>query len=305
MQTTPDRSTAFSAAAAYLSTRQRKELIPAKWMPVYVEPITHSGERITVAIAITTDRAEDAPRVINTLDPDSLKIVFAKFGEHLYALADNVTTELQAWLATGGDLNKWTPSIAGVFPGRITSTKNVNVDAIIQSAKTHTSLFSAKQYESPVGDRSERSMNKFQQEIRKLVLASRDRFGERFNRPLNLYGNRGNAIISYVGTRLAMNFSALDPAGNASYQCATAQRKINQLLRLRDIDIGHDNDKLLLGIWVPRVPASPQQEDLLDSYTSELEYAAQKADVEFEVAYGGGNLRDVALPFARRILADD
>lgn len=305
MQTTPDRSTAFSAAAAYLNSRPRKDLIPAKWMPVYVEPITYSGERITVAVAITTTREDDAPRVINTLDLESLKAVFAKFGEHLFALADNVTTDLQAWLATGGDLDKWEPSIAGVYPGRITSTKNVSIDAIIQSAKTHTSLFSAKHHDSGSGDQVERSLSKFQQEIRKLVLTTRDRFGDRFNRPLNLYGNKGRAVISYVGTRLAMNFSALDPAGNASYQCATAQRKINQLLRLRDVEIGHDSDRLLLGIWIPRNKFTPLQEDLLDSYTSELEYAALKADVEFEVAYGGGNLTEVAMPFARRILADD
>ncbi|MBT9268554.1 hypothetical protein KKQ10_27120 [Pseudomonas sp. MG-9] len=305
MQTSTDRATAFTAAASYISERTRKPLIPASWMPVYVEPITHSGERITVAVAITTGIPGDVPRVVNTLDVDSLKTVFGKFGDHLYAIADSVSTDLQAWLSLGGELEGWQPAFSGVFPGRITGTRNVSIEAIIGSAKTHTSLFSAKTNDSSQEDSSERSLNRFQAEIRKLVEASREGYSKRFNCPLNLYGSKGRAVISYVGTNLAINFSTIDPSQkNSSYQCATAQRKINQLLRLRDINIGHDHDDLLLGIWVPKKDLNPGQEDQLDSYTSELEYAAKKAEIDFEVVYGNGDLRQVALPFAQRILAD-
>lgn len=55
-------------------------------------------------------------------------------------------------------------------------------------------------------------------------------------------------------------------------------------------------------------PSSPQPEILprghLDSYSAELAYAAEKAKVGFEVAYGGGDLKEAARPFARKILAD-
>ncbi len=274
-------------------------------MPVYVEPITHSGERITVAVAITTDTPGDTPRVVNTLDSESLKVVFGRFGDHLSELADTVAVDLQAWLSLGGALDAWQPAYTGVFPGRITSTRNVSVEAIISSAKTHTSLFSAKSNNISQDDPSERSLNKFQAEIKKLVEASRKGFAKRFNCPLNLYGSKGKAVISYVGTNLAINFSTIDPTQtNSSYQCANAQRKINQLLRLRDINIGHDHDELLLGIWVPKKDLKPRQEDQLDSYTSELEYAAKKAEIDFEVVYGNVDLRSVALPFAKRILED-
>lgn len=305
MQTSTDRATAFTAAASYLTEKPRKNLIPARWMPVYVEPITHSGERITVAIAITTGVPGDSPRVVNTLDVESLKLVFGRFGDHLYSLADNVSTDLQAWLTLGGELSDWRPAYSGVFPGRITDTRNVSIEAIINSAKTHTSLFSAKSNDSSHEDSSERSLNRFQAEIRKLVEASREGFSKRFNRPLNLYGSKGKAVISYVGTNLAINFSTIDPSQkNSSYQCATAQRKINQLLRLRDISIGHDHDDLLLGIWVPKKELNKGQEDQLDSYTSELEYAAKKAEIDFEVVYGSGDIRAAALPFAQKILSD-
>lgn len=75
-------------------------------------------------------------------------------------------------------------------------------------------------------------------------------------------------------------------------------------MRLRDISIGHDHDDLLLGIWVPKKELNKGQEDQLDSYTSELEYAAKKAEIDFEVVYGSGDIRAAALPFAQKILSD-
>ena len=305
MQTTTDRATAFSAAASYLTDKSRKSLIPARWMPIYVEPITHSGERLTVAVAITTDTPGDSPRVVTTLDADSLKAVFGRFGDHLYTLAATVTLELQSWLSLGGSLDAWQSTYTGVFPGRITSTRNVSIEAIVSSAKTHTSLFSAKTNKLSKEDGSERSLNKFQAEIKRIVEASREGFGKRFNCQQNLYGSRGSAVISYVGTNLAMNFCTIDPTQpNSSYQCANAQRKINQLLRLRDINIGHDHDDLLLGIWVPKKDLKPSQEDQLDAYSSELEYAAKKAEIDFELVYAAEDVTSVALPFARKILSD-
>ena len=109
MQTVTTRATAFTAAAAYLDAKPRKDLIGARWMPIYVEPITYSGERITVAVAIITNTPGDVPRVVNTLDLESLRAVFGKFGDHLYALSDNVTTDLQTWLTLGKRPEDWKP----------------------------------------------------------------------------------------------------------------------------------------------------------------------------------------------------
>lgn len=271
-------------------------------MPVHIEPITHSGERITVAVAIVTQ--EEAPRVVNTLNAEALREVFGRYGDHLMGLADSITAELQAWLGTGGQLDTWQPGLSGVYPGRITGTRNVSIDAIIRSAKMNTSLFSAKRNERVQDVDSNPHLNKFQAEIKRIVTASRAGLKERFNRPMELYGRRGKASISYVGTHLAINLSTLDPTANATYQVATAQRKITNLLRLRDVVIGHDHDELLLGVFVPSRTLTVAQEGNLDAYTTELEYAAKKAEVGFEVVYGSEGLNESAMPFARKILAD-
>lgn len=294
--------TTYDAAAALLKDRPARQLIGARWMPVYIEPITHSGERITVAVAIVTD--EEAPRVLNTLNGQALRDVFGRYGDHLMALADTITAELQAWLATGGCLDGWHPTLAGVYAGRTTATRNISIDAIIRSAKMNTSLFSAKRNERAQEGDSNPHLNKFQAEIKRIVTASRSGLKERFNRPMELYGRRGKASISYVGTNLAINLSTLDPTANATYQVATAQRKITHLLRLRDVEIAHAHDELLLGIFVPTRELTAAQEGNLDAYTTELEYAAKKAAVGFEVVYGSEGLNESAMPFARRILAD-
>lgn len=294
--------TTFDAAQAYLKGRAQHPRISASWMPVYIEPITHSGERITVAVAIVA--AAEAPRVVNTLSADALREVFGRYGEHLMGLADNITAELQAWLATGGALEGWRPALTGVYPGRVTGTRNISIDAIIRSAKMNTSLFSAKRNERAHDADSNPHLNKFQAEIKRIVTSSRSGLKERFNRPMELYGRRGKASISYVGTHLAINLSTLDPTANATYQVATAQRKITNLLRLRDVFIGHSHDELLLGVFVPTRTLTPAQEGNLDAYTTELAYAAEKATVGFEVVYGSEGLNESAMPFARKILAD-
>lgn len=297
-----DSPTTYDAAQVFLRDRPSRNLIAASWMPVYIEPITHSGERITAAVAIVT--GTESPRVVNTLNAESLKGVFGRYGDQLINLADTITSDLQAWLITNGPLDTWQPHLSGVYPGRITDTRNISIDAIIRSAKMNTSLFSAKGNERIQDEPNSVHLNNFQAEIKRIVLASRKNMSDRFNRPFSLYGKQSKATISYVGTNLAVNFSALDATSNATYQCATAQRKIVQLLRLREVEIGHKYDELLLGVFVPARSLTATQEDHLDAYTTELEFAAKSAHVGFEVVYGSEGINESAMPFARRILAD-
>lgn len=303
MQSPTTGASTFDAAQAFLKDRPKRNLFQARWMAVQIEPITFSGERITSGIAIVPDDGS-APRVIGTLRAEPLEQVFGLYGKHLFNLAGTVNAELQTFLATGGKLETWVPNMQGVYAGSVIPTRNTSLEAVVRSAQTHSSLFSAKGNDKPNEEVEDKSLGKFHKEIKRLVIGTREGFKERFNRPMELYGRKGKATISYVGTHLAINLSTLDPTANATYQCATAQRKITHLLRLRDIQIGHDHDELLLGIWIPRRDLTPSQESHLDSYTTELAYAAEKAKVGFEVAYGGGDLKEAARPFAKKILAD-
>lgn len=304
MSTPSHGATVFDAAQGFLKDRTKLSTISARWMPVHLEPITFSGERITIAVAIAPEDGTQA-KVVSTLAIEPLEQVFGQYGRHLFNLAGVVVADLQAFLATGGSLHNWQPNMQGVYAGNIVPTRNTTLDAIIQSALTHSSLFSAKTNDSSDEEQADRSLGRFQAEIKRLVTVSRAGYSERFNRPMELFGSRGRATISYVGTNLAINLSTLDPSGNATYyQCATAQRKITNLMRLRDINIGHDHEELLLGIWVPHRELSAAQEGNLDAYTTELAYAAKKAEVGIEVVYGDTNLIESASVFAKKILAD-
>lgn len=305
MSTLTNGRTTFTAAQAFLEGRHKPERITARWMPIQIEPITHSGERITVAVAVVTELPNDCPQVVNTLDLEALIEVFGQFGEHLYGLSQSVIADLQTWLTTGKSLEDWTPPFNGVYAGRVTKTKNISVNAILNSAKVNTSIFSAKLNSKKQVDPQDRHLSRFQQEIKNIVVASREGFEARFNRSMPLYGKKGKAVISYVGTNLAINFSTLDPTlSSVAYQCATAHRKITQLLRLRDLDISHSYDKLVLGIWTPSRALKPHQKDQLDGFTSELEYAAKRSSVRFQVAHGDSTINTAAKPFARMILSD-
>jgi len=59
----------------------------ATWIPIYIEPIMHSGERITMAIVVFPDDEID-PYVWVVLSEDALN---AAFGKHGYGLFKTVT----------------------------------------------------------------------------------------------------------------------------------------------------------------------------------------------------------------------
>jgi hypothetical protein len=274
-------------------------------MPVHLEPITFSGERITIGVAVVPADGS-TPRVISTLLPEPLEQVFGQYGKHLFNLAGGVIAELQAFLVTGGELAAWEPSMQGVYSGKIVPTRNTSLAIIVKSALTHSSLFSAKANESTPGpDAAERSLNKFQEEIKKLVVASREGMKIRFNQRHALYGGKTKTPITYVGTHLAINLAALDPTMTShSQQRDAAHRKINQLLALREIAIGHKHDDLMIGMWTPKRDLTKHQEELFDSYTTELEFASNKAGVEYVLADGGVDTKIAAGPFVKKILAD-
>ncbi|EJH4830390.1 hypothetical protein [Pseudomonas aeruginosa] len=273
-------------------------------MAVHLEPITFSGERITIAVAVVPED-ETPPKVISTLLPEPLEQVFGQYGKHLFNLAGNVISELQAYLFTGGPLESWEPSMQGVFVGKVIPTRNTSIQTIIKSALTHSSLFSAKGNDAARGDAADRSLNKFQEEIKKLVLASREGMKVRFNQKMPLYGGKAKVSITYVGTHLAINLATLDTTLTShSQQRDAAHRKINQLLALREIAIGHKHDQLMMGLWTPKRDLSEHQEDLFDAYTTELEFASNRAGVQYILADGAIDLGQAALPFAKKILED-
>jgi hypothetical protein len=305
MQSVTNGASVFDAAQAFLAGTQPTPLIQAQWMPVHLEPITFSGERITIGVAIVPLDGS-APKVISTLLLEPLEQVFGQYGKHLFNLAGGVIAELQAFLLTGGNLSDWTPQLQGVYAGNIVPTRNSSLKAIIKSALTHSSLFSAKGNDtSNQVDPAERSLNKFQDEIKRIVLASRSGMKIRFNQRMALYGSKAKTPITYVGTHLAINLAALDPTiSSHSQQRDAAHRKINQLLAVRELPMGHKHDRLMVGLWTPKRELTKHQEDMLDAYTTELEFASNKAEVEFVLADGGVSSTEAAKPFVDRILED-
>ncbi|MDP0496385.1 MAG: hypothetical protein Q7Q73_09270 [Verrucomicrobiota bacterium JB024] len=273
-------------------------------MPVYVEPIMFSGERITVAVAVVTEG--EAPRVVGTLNLEQLEQVFGRHGKDLHAVATLVIRDLQAFLASGGDLEGWTPNLQGVCAGNVVPTKNTSLKAIITSALSHSSLFSAKGLKpSDQTEKAERSLSRFQTQIRDLVLATRSTFAERFNRQMPLYKGKGKAQITYVGHHLAMNLTALDTTiSSHSQQRDKAHRKIFQLLSLQESWADKGRDSLIIGVWTPSRDYSPKQNETLVAYTEELEYSATKVGVQCILADGRIGTKAAAQPFAERILAD-
>ncbi|WP_136247961.1 hypothetical protein [Halomonas borealis] len=278
--------------------------VKARWMAVQAEPITFSGERITIAVAIVME--DGGYQVVRAIDLEPLECAFGRFGAQFLALADQVVANLQGHLATGGRLEEWRPIFEGIYTGQAVTTHNTSVEKITASALRHTSLFSAKTRNRRENQPGQRQLVRFQKQIKDIVTATREGYGPRFNRGMSVFKNT-KTQYSYIGDHLAMNLAIMDATGTGhSQQRDAAIRKLNQLAALRDHapQFSHQLKSLVMGIWVPSHQLDERQQDLLDSYLDELAVDAKRLEVRFEPTDGRRAMADAAQPFARMILAD-
>ncbi|PSV01022.1 hypothetical protein [Photobacterium kishitanii] len=113
----------------------------ALWVPVYLEPITFSGERITIGLVF---RAIDGTiKVVNTLPLDALSKVFGNKGKDLHSLANFVLTSFDAHMRATQKFETFVPSVKGVFVGEAIETFDTDLESIIYQVRKNYSVFSA------------------------------------------------------------------------------------------------------------------------------------------------------------------
>lgn len=79
----------------------------ASWRPIQIEPIPNSGERITIAIAAV---GADGTRVVEpAFDAKQLKCLYGTRWTAFRSVISRITSDLQDFLDTHGDLAEWEP----------------------------------------------------------------------------------------------------------------------------------------------------------------------------------------------------
>lgn len=271
----------------------------ALWVPVYLEPITFSGERITIGLVFRT--IDGTIKVVNTLPLGALVKVFGSKGNDLHSLANFVLTSFDAHMRSTCKFESFVPSVKGVFVGDPVETYDKDLESIIYQVRKNYSVFSAlfvSGEDSIIKNRAEPQAKVWADRIKSETLKLRASLSNNFNRKIKFREGAKAASVGYVGNNIAFNFGALDPDSSAfSLQQNRIIRQATELNSLNKLGMSEFN-YLEVNVWAPEYnQLSNSAGKRLYSVKEELEQLGD--DINIHIALGQG-FEEVT----RRILDD-
>lgn len=104
----------------------------ARWMPIYFEPIYKSGERITIAVALSDDQGHF--EVTQILRRDLIRILYGTKSHDVQSMIDLVLQALGTHLKSNQPLQSWIPPLTGIYPGKIKTGMANDKNGILRQA---------------------------------------------------------------------------------------------------------------------------------------------------------------------------
>lgn len=115
----------------------QRKLFNAAYFPVHLEPITHSGERITIAVALNSEELREI-RVEPIFSQTTAVKVFGEMGKQLCIIADQEINHLRKQLANN-DGTPLVPFFQGVYYGTPRQIKHSDIQSMLRAAVHTTS----------------------------------------------------------------------------------------------------------------------------------------------------------------------
>lgn len=195
------------------------ETIRAQWMPVFIEPIPFSGERLCAAIAFRADDGQT--RVISTMPHHAIHCLFGHEAAGMSRLVQQLTSSLDAHVRSNGGFNTWHPPFEGVHRGDTKAVRETSMDVAIQVIVANVASLSQSEPSPKAVDRSSLTWAQSVQKAAPSLAAM-------FNVQL-MDDRNGKITVGFVSSRLAAEFAALNVSGTWSSHSATFYRKLINL----------------------------------------------------------------------------
>lgn len=201
---------------------QLKPRIKGQWMPVYLEPIFMSGERITVAIAAVSG---DESVVHQALDHEMIRTMYQDRSAEISALVDLIVDSLQIFVTKYGSLHKWNAPIAGAYSGGVFNAEGVKLENIVnQGIQTCSSL--SKPYS--ILPTEEKAHEQVRTLVKEGLITLNKQYREFLNKPVKLSNNR-QKIYSFVHPKLTTNIVVAGRGTHYKYSGLVKMMDINAL----------------------------------------------------------------------------
>lgn len=248
------------------------------WRSIQVEPIPHSGERITIGTVVKgEDQALMAAKLVLV---HNLKKIYGKeFGTRIGDALELCVNAAEKFYSLNPLSSSWSPPLEGFYLGKENSTLAKDFEEGWLVSAMHSSSFSvafdaekAKNANKPDVTAPE----DWRKRIIEAVKMSRHDFNHCFQRKVSIQGSGVPFRFDFYSENYAAHFDAISENGSLQHTLVRAQSKLWQLDRLRDGDalFRPAMCELLL-----ETPESKTGSDEVDDFVGELKYEASKREL--------------------------
>lgn len=270
----------------------RRSTHEGRWLPLFLEPLVGSGERICIGVAASDGNAVE---VVGVPKLDRLSSLYGQATGSLQWAADLALKEVSyAANERGIDrLAEVKASVDGMSFGAIRRGAGADLEDLARTALRQASSLAALDdwdiMQAPPVEAVESSQPAVVATVRKIVAQQRPELREYFNRQFSMRQASRPLQFAFVGKRLAANMtqlSAVSPAG-LSAQVDRAKAKILDLESLRDgkaVDtLPLRRKKLVYELYVvrPALPKASPARKLLREAEASLESQADDFEIQW------------------------
>lgn len=244
------------------------ETLRAHWMPVYIEPIPFSGERLCASIAFYTDNGQS--KVINTMPPHAVQCLFGQEAAGVSRMASQISDSLNAHAAASHDLDAWRSPMNGVYRGTVNTVRETSLEAAIETVVANVASLAQSEPEPKAVEQSSINWAKAVQEA---ALNLAPTMGDLFN--VQFKDEReGKVVVGFFDGTLAAEFATLNPRHTWSSQSSTVFRKLVTLaIARRHVSLfTPERTEILL-----KIPAKDALDDSVAAHLDNLLWDAERA----------------------------
>ena len=262
--------------------------LSAEWMPIYLEPLSGSGERLTAAVASRTENG--AFYVMRTFDSKKARCMYGEHAASVLGFVDLIVQSLNDHLEAGGTLHTWqSPLRDGAVAGRISTGYGADVQSVARAGlmlASSLAVWRAPELEQEQIERTDDEAEEWTRQIREETVSLREAFAPRFLRKVPLRPGAPPTKIGYFGDRLAAQFGRLIPGRGLTNHRNRAKAYITDLQILRDQEYGLITRPYYeLMLWLPPsdspVYTQAQHEETKGAF-AEMEAFGDKHDLRVE-----------------------
>lgn len=292
-------------ALADLAFPKRNKAVEANWLPIYVEPMIGSGEKICVGIAVSS---KNGSLVVPVAGLERLKCLYGAESEIIRYSSELVLGSVGECLQKKGEttFTQWNSPIEGFTLGTLRKGDGNSLEEIARNGLTLCASLVEKLVDEAENSSDNVTKTKLETEVKKNVLNRQPSFERFFNRKRTLGVNVRPVPFGFVGERFAANFGLIVPP-DITVGVSSVKSSVFDLTNLR-VNYGDDlfNAELKqfgVMIYSPSAdnPAySNKQINNAKLALNELEMELEKADVRMSVSSDTAEIADRVIEYELR-----